>query len=66
VVVFGLGGTIAMNAATPGSVVPSLSAEQLLTSVPGLPTPASPWTPWTSGDSRAPLCPSPTSPRSPP
>jgi L-asparaginase len=38
VVVFGLGGTIAMNAATQGGVVPSLSAEQLLASVPGLAT----------------------------
>ncbi|WP_436493211.1 asparaginase [Actinokineospora sp. HUAS TT18] len=36
VVVFGLGGTIAMTAAGPGGVVPALSAEQLVAAVPGL------------------------------
>ena len=36
VVVFGLGGTIAMNTATAGGVLPSLSAEQLIAAVPGL------------------------------
>jgi L-asparaginase len=33
---FGLGGTIAMNAAVGGGVVPSLSADQLVAAVPGL------------------------------
>ncbi|RSM84707.1 L-asparaginase [Kibdelosporangium aridum] len=36
VVVFGLGGTIAMTADAGGGVVPALSAEQLVTAVPGL------------------------------
>jgi len=36
VVVFGLGGTIAMTASASGGVSPSLSAEQLLAAVPGL------------------------------
>jgi L-asparaginase len=36
VVAFGLGGTISMTAAGSGGVAPSLSAEQLLTAVPGL------------------------------
>jgi L-asparaginase len=36
VVVFGLGGTIAMTAAGSGGVTPSLSAEQLVSAVPGL------------------------------
>jgi L-asparaginase len=36
VAVFGLGGTIAMNAATGGGVVLSLSAEQLIAAVPSL------------------------------
>jgi L-asparaginase len=36
VAVFGLGGTIAMNATAGGGVVPSLSAEQLVAAVPGL------------------------------
>lgn len=39
VVVFGLGGTIAMTAASPGGVSPSLSAYQLLAAVPGLDQP---------------------------
>lgn len=36
VVVFGLGGTIAMTAGAGGGVVPALSAEQLVAAVPGL------------------------------
>jgi L-asparaginase len=36
VVVFGLGGTIAMTAATTGGVTPTLSPQQLLDAVPGL------------------------------
>jgi L-asparaginase len=36
VVVFGLGGTIAMTATATGGVVPALSAEQLIAAVPGL------------------------------
>ncbi|GGS17648.1 L-asparaginase [Actinokineospora fastidiosa] len=36
VVVFGLGGTIAMTADGPGGVVPALSARQLVAAVPGL------------------------------
>jgi len=36
VVVFGLGGTIAMTAGQVGGVVPELSAEQLVAAVPGL------------------------------
>jgi len=36
VVVFGLGGTIAMTADQAGGVVPALSAEQLVAAVPGL------------------------------
>lgn len=36
VVVFGLGGTIAMTRAESGGVVPALSAEQLVAAVPGL------------------------------
>ncbi len=36
VVVFGLGGTIAMTSAPGGGVVPALSAEQLVAAVPGL------------------------------
>ncbi|WP_158888217.1 asparaginase [Amycolatopsis anabasis] len=36
VVVFGLGGTIAMTATETGGVVPALSAEQLVAAVPGL------------------------------
>lgn len=36
VVVFGLGGTIAMSAGAAGGVVPALSAEQLVAAVPGL------------------------------
>lgn len=36
VVVFGLGGTIAMTSSETGGVVPALSAEQLVAAVPGL------------------------------
>ncbi|CRK58675.1 L-asparaginase [Alloactinosynnema sp. L-07] len=36
VVVFGLGGTIAMTSSDTGGVVPALSAEQLVAAVPGL------------------------------
>jgi L-asparaginase len=36
VVVFGLGGTIAMTSTTGGGVVPALSADQLVDAVPGL------------------------------
>ena len=36
VVVFGLGGTIAMTSTSGGGVVPALSADQLVTAVPGL------------------------------
>ncbi|UJW32449.1 asparaginase [Saccharothrix sp. AJ9571] len=36
VVVFGLGGTIAMTSAVGGGVVPALSADQLVAAVPGL------------------------------
>ena len=36
VVVFGLGGTIAMSSSGAGGVVPALSAEQLVAAVPGL------------------------------
>ncbi|WP_433207028.1 asparaginase [Nocardia sp. CA-107356] len=36
IVVFGLGGTIAMSTTSSGGVAPTLSADQLLTAVPGL------------------------------
>jgi L-asparaginase len=36
VVVFGMGGTIAMTDSAAGGVVPALSADQLLAAVPGL------------------------------
>ena len=53
VVVFGLGGTIAMTAADTGGVTPTLSPQQLLDAVPGLPTPASTSTWWPSAAARA-------------
>ncbi|MFX0577012.1 asparaginase domain-containing protein [Nocardia nepalensis] len=36
VTVFGLGGTIAMTTASSGGIVPALSADQLLSAIPGL------------------------------